>query len=245
MAGGPARPRRSSSSARAPASSPSSSSPSGTASSRPTPTRPCSTGCSASCPRSARSSRTPRSCPSVTAAFDAVVAAQAFHWFDLDRALPEIARALKRGGRLGLVWNQRDECIPWVRRLGADHRHAGPARRAGPGARRQRAVRRGRGGVVHALAAGRPQEHPGPRAVPVQRRRARRGGSGRQARRGGRLLRRLRPRHGRHAAALRHSVLPGHGHRPARGRRPRRRGRGQRATASDGTDTDMLLIDFR
>jgi SAM-dependent methyltransferase len=51
-------------------------------------------------------------------AFDAVVAAQAFHWFDLDRALPEIARALKAGGRIGLVWNQRDESVPWVRRLG-------------------------------------------------------------------------------------------------------------------------------
>jgi ubiquinone/menaquinone biosynthesis C-methylase UbiE len=50
--------------------------------------------------------------------FDAVVAAQAFHWFDLDRALPEVARALKRGGRLGLIWNYRDESIPWVRRLG-------------------------------------------------------------------------------------------------------------------------------
>ena len=49
---------------------------------------------------------------------DVVVSAQAYHWFDLDRALPEIARVLKPGGRIALVWNLRDERIPWVRRLG-------------------------------------------------------------------------------------------------------------------------------
>jgi ubiquinone/menaquinone biosynthesis C-methylase UbiE len=57
--------------------------------------------------------------PLPDASVDAVVAAQAFHWFDLDRALPEIARVLGPAGRLCLVWNQRDEKIPWVRRLGA------------------------------------------------------------------------------------------------------------------------------
>lgn len=55
--------------------------------------------------------------PFLDETFDAVVCAQAFHWFDGDRALPAIHRVLKRWGRLGLLWNVRDESVPWVRDL--------------------------------------------------------------------------------------------------------------------------------
>lgn len=49
----------------------------------------------------------------------AVVAAQAFHWFDGPAALAEIHRILGEGGRLGLVWNMRDTTVDWVARLAA------------------------------------------------------------------------------------------------------------------------------
>lgn len=49
---------------------------------------------------------------------DVVIAAQCYHWFDLDLALPEINRVLKPGGVLAVVWHERDERIPWVRKLG-------------------------------------------------------------------------------------------------------------------------------
>ncbi|MBM9461141.1 class I SAM-dependent methyltransferase [Nocardioides sp. zg-536] len=56
--------------------------------------------------------------PAADATYDLVVVADAFEYFDHDRALPEIARVLKRGGSLALVRNVRDERIPWVKRLG-------------------------------------------------------------------------------------------------------------------------------
>jgi SAM-dependent methyltransferase len=55
--------------------------------------------------------------PLQTASVDAVVCAQAFHWFATPGALAEIARVLRPGGRLGLIWNVRDETVPWVAAL--------------------------------------------------------------------------------------------------------------------------------
>ena len=56
--------------------------------------------------------------PLPDASVDAVVVAQAFHWFDAPRALAEIVRVLRPGGALALVWNERDETVPWVAELG-------------------------------------------------------------------------------------------------------------------------------
>jgi SAM-dependent methyltransferase len=50
---------------------------------------------------------------------DVVVSAQAFHWFDHDNALPDIARVLRPSGRIALVWNSRDDRDPWMARLSA------------------------------------------------------------------------------------------------------------------------------
>jgi SAM-dependent methyltransferase len=57
---------------------------------------------------------TAESIPAGDASLDVVTVAQAFHWFDAPAALVEIARVLRPGGRLAILWNERDESTPWV-----------------------------------------------------------------------------------------------------------------------------------
>ena len=52
--------------------------------------------------------------PLPDASLDAVLAGQAMHWFDMDRALPEIARVLRPGGVLAGLWNVDDDRVGWV-----------------------------------------------------------------------------------------------------------------------------------
>lgn len=56
---------------------------------------------------------------------DAVVIGQAWHWVDPEAASTEIARVLRPGGCLGLIWNIRDESVDWVRKL-SDVMHRSP-----------------------------------------------------------------------------------------------------------------------
>lgn len=57
---------------------------------------------------------TAESIPLPDASVDVVTVAQAFHWFDAPAALAEIARVLRPGGGLALLWNERDDTTAWV-----------------------------------------------------------------------------------------------------------------------------------
>ena len=52
--------------------------------------------------------------PLPDASVNAVLAGQAMHWFDMDRAMPEIARVLRPGGVFAGLWNVDDDRVGWV-----------------------------------------------------------------------------------------------------------------------------------
>jgi SAM-dependent methyltransferase len=86
--------------------------------------------------------------PLPDASVDAVLVGQAYHWFDPEPATAEMARVLRPGGVLALLWNGEDHDVDWVRGYyevvgrpapdtppgrPADPRHAGPAAHPGLG----------------------------------------------------------------------------------------------------------------
>ena len=70
--------------------------------------------------------------PMAAGSADAVLVAQAFHWFDTPAAAREIHRVLRPGGGLGVIWNVWDDSVDWVagmQRLVGAHRGDTPQRR--------------------------------------------------------------------------------------------------------------------
>jgi len=65
-------------------------------------------------PRVRSASGSAEQLPLPDASADAALAAQAMHWFDMDRAIPEIARVLVPGGVFAALWNVDDDRVGWV-----------------------------------------------------------------------------------------------------------------------------------
>ena len=72
--------------------------------------------------------------PLPAASVDAVIVAQAFHWFAGEAALAEIHRVLRAEGALGLIWNRRRMSDPLnqdIEEIIRPHRKKTPAHRGG------------------------------------------------------------------------------------------------------------------
>lgn len=76
--------------------------------------------------------------PAVDSSFDTVIAASSWHWVDESLAVPEVARVLRPGGMLSLLWNGADRSVDWMREfwaggrtLDADQAQAEDSRRQG------------------------------------------------------------------------------------------------------------------
>ena len=204
----PDPPPRSSSSAPAPASSPTGCSSSATTCWPPTPPTRCSATCGCATPTSGSRRRPRRRCRWRPAAWTPSSPPRPSTGSTPTAALREAARMLKPEGRIGLLWNQRDERIPWVRKLGAiignQDQDVDPTDVL-VGSKLFGYVEDDDLPALAAAAQGRPAR---PRAVALERRGAGPDGAGPGAAQGRRALRGVRPRARRPAAALRHPLLP-------------------------------------
>jgi SAM-dependent methyltransferase len=72
------------------------------------------------------------SIPLPDASADGVFVSSAWHWLDAEHAPREIARVLRDGGRLGVIWTSRDRAADWVREVEWFRRPGQAARDAGP-----------------------------------------------------------------------------------------------------------------
>jgi SAM-dependent methyltransferase len=53
--------------------------------------------------------------PLPDASADGVFVSSAWHWMNAERALDEVARVLRDGGRFGVIWTSRDRDAQWLR----------------------------------------------------------------------------------------------------------------------------------
>ncbi len=96
--------------------------------------------------------------PLPDASVDAVLAGQAMHWFDMDRAMPEIARVLTPGGVLAGLWNVDDDRVGWVFDLAEMSKRKASVTllrwRDGAGRSRQQRLLEAGSGLFHAAEEG-------------------------------------------------------------------------------------------
>lgn len=71
----------------------------------------------ASLPEVARQVAHAEQLPLADSAVDAVLVGQAWHWFDKPAAAAEFVRVVRPGGVIGMVWNVRDDRVPWMGEL--------------------------------------------------------------------------------------------------------------------------------
>lgn len=82
----------------------------------------------ASVPGVATTVGTAESMPLSDESADLVTLGQAWHWVDPVEGSREVGRVLRPGGALALVWNIRDESVPWVAAMSAIMHHSAAER---------------------------------------------------------------------------------------------------------------------